>query len=57
MQAVVGRAAGDHPLQHVDEIGLGVETVEPSRVQERGKNGPGLAPAFVAGEQRVLFSD
>ena len=23
MQAVVGRAAGDHPLQHVDEIGLG----------------------------------
>ena len=32
MQAVVGRAAGDHPLQHVDEIGLGVDAIQAGRL-------------------------
>ncbi len=51
MQAVVGRAAGDHPLQHVDEIGLGVDAIQSSRVEKRREDCPGLAPAFVAAER------
>ena len=32
MQAVVGRAAGDHSLKHVDEPGFRVEPIESCRL-------------------------
>jgi hypothetical protein len=57
MQAVVGRAAGDHPLQHVSQPGFRVEPIQFCRVQKRSQDRPGLAPALVAAEQRILFSD
>jgi hypothetical protein len=57
MQAVVGRAAGNHPLQHVGQIGLGIDAIQSRRVEKRRKNRPGLAAALVAAEQRILLPD
>ena len=45
--------AGDDALQDIREAGVRVDVVEPAGADERGENGPVLAAAIRAGEERV----
>lgn len=57
MKLVGLRGAAHHAIENVDEIRLGIEAIQFRCVKKRSEYRPGLAPAFVTTEQRVLFSD
>ncbi len=46
--------AVDHALEHVFEVGIGLDVVEPCRGDEGADDGPTLCATIGAGEQMVL---
>src|SRR3954471_25042569 len=48
------RAPGDHPLEHIGQIGLRVEVVQLRRVDQARQDRPGPGPALTAGEECIL---
>ena len=54
-QGIDLRAAGDDALEHVGEVGLGIDLMQLGGVDQRGQDRPPLATAARPGEQRVFL--
>src|SRR4051794_27060679 len=54
IKSVDRRASGDHPLEHIRQIGLRVEVVQLRRVDQAGQDRPGPGPILTAGEECIL---
>src|SRR5215204_3285903 len=48
------RAPGDHPLEHIGQIGLRVEVVQLRRVDQTGQDRPGPGSTLTPGKERIL---
>src|SRR4051795_2988749 len=54
VEPVDRRAPGDHPLEHIRQIGLRVEVVQLGRVDQTCQDRPGPGFALAPGEERIL---
>src|SRR3954470_21760658 len=54
VEPVDRRAPGDHPLEHIRQIGLRVEVVQLRRVDQTGQDRPRPGSALTPGEERIL---
>src|SRR3954452_12421326 len=54
VKSVDRRASGDHPLEHIRQIGLWVEVVQLGRIDQTGKDRPGPGPALTPGKECIL---
>src|SRR3954469_24806139 len=54
VKSVDRSAPGDHPLEHIRQIGLRVEVVQFCRVDQTGQDRPGPGSALAPGEECIL---
>ena len=47
----------DHPLQHVTEVGVGLDVVELAGLDQRAGDCPAMSAAIAAGEEMILTTE